>query len=96
MQISFTPEYTETVAALKRLGIATESRPLLTQGEVHEISEAGGQLPGLEATENYSAAAEAGRVPPDVSGTVVYENPDTGEQVLMVPTEERTPQEANT
>jgi len=96
VQISFTPEYTETVAALKRLGIATESRPLLTQGEVHEISEAGGQLPGLEATENYSAAAEAGRVPPDVSGTVVYENPDTGEQVLMVPAEERTTREANT
>ena len=76
------------------LSVLSLCSPCLRHGRL--LPQAGGQLPGLEATENYSAAAEAGRVPPDVSGTVVYENPDTGEQVLMVPAEERTTREANT
>lgn len=80
-RVSISTAYTETLAALRQYGIVTDSRPLMTRGELNRMQDAGGGLPNLKATENYAGAA---RVPEDISGTVVYENPDTGEQVLML------------
>ena len=62
----------------------------MTQKELNDLRDQAGEEPDLSATENYDGprdepAEGSATVEAEHSGTVVYENPSTGEQVMVIP-----------
>ena len=62
----------------------------MTQKELNDLRDQAGEEPDLSATENYDGpwdepAEGSTTVEAEHSGTVVYENPSTGEQVMVIP-----------